>query len=331
MAMMVPLLFVLFSLVSNTVSSDLFKLTGSSVHLDILDTIPEFEELSWIFNRSANVLKYYNETKKAKQYPGYGGRVEFNEETYSLTLKNLQKTDSGLYEAKTSGDVVSAVAEYRLSVLDSVEPPVLTLELNSDTCNIILTCRGHDLSVNSSCYNKTCEEKEVRSPGGVVLSLSVNGSTIICNHSNPVSWKEKVLEMGELKQLCAEARSTETHGLSFHLPAGIVFIIFIVFVTFIAIFFYWRKSRGSMECDTVYAEVENSGAATLPIGLETSTVYSVVGKKPQPPNNGQSNQTPVPEVEMTRKKPETIYATVSQPSNVVSQAELDEATPEVRN
>ena len=55
--------------------------------------------------------------KKTKQYPAYEGRVEFNEETYSLTLKNLQKTDSGLYEVRASGVEVRAVAEYRLSVL----------------------------------------------------------------------------------------------------------------------------------------------------------------------------------------------------------------------
>ncbi|KAL7842128.1 hypothetical protein SRHO_G00238170 [Serrasalmus rhombeus] len=75
-----------------------------------------------------------------------------------------------------------------------------------------------------------------------------------------------------------------------------------------------------MQCDTVYAEVENCSAATLPIGQETiSTVYSFVEKKPQPPSN------------ITHNKPETIYATVSQHSNTVIQAELDEVTSDVRN
>ena len=79
--------------------------------------IPNSDDLVWVFNGSNNILKYYNDTKKTKQSPAYEGRVEFNEETYSLTLKNLQKTDSGLYEAKASGVVVRVVAEYRLSVL----------------------------------------------------------------------------------------------------------------------------------------------------------------------------------------------------------------------
>ncbi|XP_036417153.1 SLAM family member 5-like isoform X2 [Colossoma macropomum] len=207
MAMILQLIVSLCTLISITESSDVFRSVGSSVQLDIQHPVPKFDELIWVFNRVNNVLKYYSEFKKTKQTPGYEGRVEFNEETYSLTLKNLQKTDSGLYEAKASGDEVTVVAEYRLSVLDPVEAPVLNLQLSNDTCNITLTCRGHDLSINSSCYKETCEEKEVTSPGGVTLSLSVSGSTIICNHSNPVSWKTDVLEMKELERLCADEGS----------------------------------------------------------------------------------------------------------------------------
>ncbi|XP_036412616.1 SLAM family member 9-like [Colossoma macropomum] len=204
MAMMLQLNIVLSTLISVTASSDVFGLVDSSVQLDIRHPVLEFDELLWVFNRTNNVLNYYTELKKTEQYPGNEGRVEFNEETYSLTLKNLQKTDSGLYEAKASGNKVRVVAEYRLSVLDPVEAPVLTHQLSRDTCNITLTCRGHDLSISSSCYKETCEEKEVTSPGGIPLSLSVSGSTIICNHSNPVSWKKDVLEMKELKRLCAD-------------------------------------------------------------------------------------------------------------------------------
>ncbi|XP_036412771.1 SLAM family member 9-like [Colossoma macropomum] len=167
--------------------------------------IPEFP--SSHLPRAYNVLKYNKKYKDSTLYSHYKSRVEFNEETYSLTLKNLQKNDSGLYEAKASGNKVRVVAEYRLSVLDPVEAPVLTHQLSRDTCNITLTCRGHNLSINSSCYKETCEEKEVTSPGGVPLSLSVSGSTIICNHSNPVSWKTNVLEMRELKRLCADEGS----------------------------------------------------------------------------------------------------------------------------
>ncbi|KAI4891540.1 hypothetical protein NFI96_029341, partial [Prochilodus magdalenae] len=174
---------------------------GDSVQLDIQGSVPEFHDLLWIFNRTKVVLKYNKEERQTKLYPAYKDRVEFNEGTYSLTLKNLQKADSGLYEANTSNSRLTAVAQHSLSVLDPVEAPVLSQ--SSDTCSITLTCRGYFLSIRSSCYKNTCEEKEVTSPGGVTLSLSVRGSSIICNYSNPASWKEAVLEMGELAQLCA--------------------------------------------------------------------------------------------------------------------------------
>ncbi|KAL7842117.1 hypothetical protein SRHO_G00238060 [Serrasalmus rhombeus] len=115
--MMLQLIFILSTLISITASSDVSLWVGDSFQLDIQDRHLEFDELYWAVNRS-NILKYSNETKKTKQYPGFKGRVEFNNETYSLTLKNLQKTDSGLYEAKTSGYELKTVVNYTLSVLE---------------------------------------------------------------------------------------------------------------------------------------------------------------------------------------------------------------------
>ncbi|XP_036411600.1 SLAM family member 9-like [Colossoma macropomum] len=251
MAMAAQMIFVFFSLVSITESSDVFRLVGDSVQLNIQDPVPEFDDLFWVFNRTENVLKYYS-VKKTKQYPAYEGRVEFNEETYSLTLKNLQKTDSGLYEAKAVGAQYRVVAEYRVSVLDPVEAPVLTYhQLSNGTCIITLTCRGHDLSISSSCYNETCEEEEVTLPAGVNLSLFVNSSTIICNHSNPVSWKKVVLEMGELKRLCGDngSKREETRGPDSGLTVPVVVgvVVFIILIAaFIVIYHYRKKSRAAI-------------------------------------------------------------------------------------
>ncbi|KAI4883411.1 hypothetical protein NFI96_015738 [Prochilodus magdalenae] len=215
-------------------SSDVFRSVGDSVQLDIQLPVPEFDDFIWVFNKTNNILKYYKETNKTRPYPGYEGRVEFNYRNYSLTLKNLQKTDSGLYEAKGSAARVTVVAEYRLSVLDPVEAPVLTPQSSNYTCNITLTCRGHDLSISSRCYNKICEEKEVTSPRGITLSLSINGSSIICNHSNPVSWKEAVLETVELERLCADEGGTSP--LNWLLLGGGAVVIIIIIITLIAVF-----------------------------------------------------------------------------------------------
>ncbi|KAL7851028.1 hypothetical protein AOLI_G00213840 [Acnodon oligacanthus] len=344
MAFVAQLVFVLFHLVSITESSDMFGLVGDSVQLLIQRHVPEFDEFIWEFENVKNVLKYYNDSKKIKPSSAYGGRVEFNVETYTLTLKNLQKTDSGLYEAKASNEDIRVVAKYKLSVLDPVEDPVLTHQLSRDTCNITLTCRGHNISVISSCYNETCEEKEDTSPGHN-LSLSVNGSSISCNHSNPVSWKTDVLEMRKLKQLCIVEGLNIPKPNSAPIFQGIIIAVIVLTIISAAVFLSCRqlhrrrRSEGHIECEnTVYAEVEKNGAETAHILLETpSTVYSVVQK---PTTNGQSSQTPVPENEQQLisldhgvpntyesfpdqtqdKKPETIYAAVSKPNKAVNEA-----------
>ncbi|KAI4885988.1 hypothetical protein NFI96_028859 [Prochilodus magdalenae] len=235
-------------------SSDVSRSVGDSVQLDIQLPVPEFDDFIWVFNRTTNILKYYKETNRTKAYPGYEGRVEFNYRNYSLTLKNLQKTDRGLYEARASAAQVTVVAEYRLSVLDPVEAPVLNPQSSNYTCNITLTCRGHDLSISSSCNTKTCEEKEVTSPRGITLSLSINGSSIICNHSNPVSWKEAVLETVELERLCADGGGTSP--LNWLLLGGgavvIIIIIIIIIITLTAVFIRLclRRRKSTESCHT---------------------------------------------------------------------------------
>ncbi|KAI4883410.1 hypothetical protein NFI96_001891 [Prochilodus magdalenae] len=103
-------------------SSDVFGQVERSVQLDIPGPVPEFEDLYWLFNGTKIIVTYDKKHKHVTLTPSYKHRVEFNEGTYSLTLKNLQKTDSGLYEARASGDVDTVVAEYRLSVLVTVWP-----------------------------------------------------------------------------------------------------------------------------------------------------------------------------------------------------------------
>uniref|UniRef100_A0A3B1KDF2 Immunoglobulin domain-containing protein n=1 Tax=Astyanax mexicanus TaxID=7994 RepID=A0A3B1KDF2_ASTMX len=187
-------------------SSDVIREVGDSVQLEIKGSVSEFDNFFWTFNATVNVLQYYKQYKEIKPSTRYKDRVKFNEETYSLTLKNLQKTDSGLYEVKAFSRDHTSSATYRLSVLDPVEPPVLNHRRIAKPCNSTLTCRGHDLSINSTCNNETCEEKEVTSPGGVALSLYVQESIIFCNHSNPVSWKQANKTFTEL---CAHTDSLQ--------------------------------------------------------------------------------------------------------------------------
>ncbi|KAG9278094.1 SLAM family member 9-like [Astyanax mexicanus] len=208
MEVKLQLIFTLSTLISITV----FRVVGGSVQLEINGSVSEFDEFTWIFNESVSVLKYYKKYKDVTLSPRYKHRVEFNMETCSLILKNLQKTDNGLYKVKASNALqTTTLCVHRLSVLDPVEAPVLTYRRSADPCNITLTCRGHDLSVSSTCSYRSCEEKKVTSSGGVALSLSVWDSTIICNHSNPVSWKQENITFTHLFAHTGTHTHTHTH------------------------------------------------------------------------------------------------------------------------
>ncbi|XP_016374685.1 CD48 antigen-like [Sinocyclocheilus rhinocerous] len=151
--------FILF-LISNTgfsVEISLFVQTGASVQLDI-QQLPEFDLLSWMNDKSESIVRYNSDSKRVTPHGSYKDRVDFNDTTFSLTLKNMQKTDSGLYTARISGLINKDCVTYReMCVSDAVEAPVLTVNSNwfsSDSCTVNFTCRAHELMITSSYQNK---------------------------------------------------------------------------------------------------------------------------------------------------------------------------------
>ncbi|ROL10880.1 CD48 antigen [Anabarilius grahami] len=188
-----------------------FVQTGNSVQLDIqTQELPEFDVLSWTNYKSENIVRFIHASKTVRPHPSYKDRVDFNDETFSLTLKNMQKTDSGLYTARTSGESEKIIATYRISVIDAVEDPVLTVNSNwssSDSCTVNFTCRAHDLMINSSYQNNSCSPEEVTSHQIYTLILNCTEESIICNHSNPVSSKKDRIE---IKPLCVNNKDAQT-------------------------------------------------------------------------------------------------------------------------
>ncbi|XP_041957494.1 natural killer cell receptor 2B4-like isoform X2 [Alosa sapidissima] len=200
------------------------------------------------------------------------GRVEFNNETFSLEVKNLQKNDSGTYRGQiisiSEGDVL---INYELSVLDPVEAPVMAVVSNwssSDSCDVTVTCRGRDLSLTSSCNSSSCSPKEGASTDST-LTLSVRGGVVLCNYSNPVSWKHATLR---IKPLCSSDAKTPS--------ITIVVVIAIVFVASIAIYVYQQRSRGG-----------ETGTATGP--TQTEYAEDTPPSSPGSPDPGASTYSTV--------------------------------------
>lgn len=87
-------------------------------------------------------------------------------------------------------------------VSDAVKAPVLTVNsvmFSSNSCTVNFTCRTQDLVINSNYQNNTCSQEEVTSQENNTLILSCSEELIMCNYSNPVSWKK---DETKIKQLC---------------------------------------------------------------------------------------------------------------------------------
>uniref|UniRef100_A0A8C1ZH22 Si:ch211-209f23.6 n=1 Tax=Cyprinus carpio TaxID=7962 RepID=A0A8C1ZH22_CYPCA len=250
--------------ISNTGFSaeiSVFVQTGDSVQLDIqTQELPEFDYLYWRNEKSENIVKYFHNSKEVRLYSSYKDRVDFNNKIFSLTLKNMQKTDSGLYTAIASGESDKDIVTYRVSVIDAVEAPVLTVNSSgsSDSCTVNFTCRGHDFTLSSTFVYDSCSREEVTSQiNTLILFCSVE--SIICNHSNPVSWKEDRINF---KQLCEENERRQMTTISYvsSYKIGLIIVCVVVGVIVFAglvLYCFCKNKKGVKQVDdTDYDDVE---------------------------------------------------------------------------
>ncbi|XP_071217088.1 SLAM family member 9-like isoform X2 [Salvelinus alpinus] len=216
--------------------TSVFVLKGQDVHLNVQTnvTLQDVDVLFWKFNSAVNVVKY---PPKAT-FERYKGKAEFSEGDFSLLLKNLQEGDSGLYDAVVSGDNDRNVATYLIQVQERVEPPVLTVESNSNInaiCNVTVKCRVQNTFLTSSCNSSTCSQVGGESRGAEtstvpLLSVYVAGGSIICNHSNQVSWAN---DTKEIKTICLlkleREREDRNYAVTVGMPGPVIHVI-IIFV-----------------------------------------------------------------------------------------------------
>ncbi|XP_053529847.1 T-lymphocyte activation antigen CD86 isoform X2 [Ictalurus punctatus] len=299
MAAAMQLVFFLFVLVPITVSEEYlkyWKLVNSSVQLDVQKNNYKFYDVFWLFNNENYIVKCSNKDE-IRNYPDYNGRVEFDKKTHSLTLMNLQKNDSGLYEAVADHNVKAIIAKYQLYVLDPVEDPVLKVSFHQSngTCNVTLTCEAKSLSITHLCYNDNCDMKNVETRGNSSLSISlyINNSFIICHHSNPVSWKNNTLKLEKEKHLCSSEDKEEPMETGWTIIISISISIIIVALLVCVTFHFKNRQRTTTDSGTtVYEEVKGDKKAEsikTSENLETPcTLYYTVGKPAQAYSNDEN-------------------------------------------
>uniref|UniRef100_A0A8C0XTD5 Immunoglobulin V-set domain-containing protein n=1 Tax=Cyprinus carpio carpio TaxID=630221 RepID=A0A8C0XTD5_CYPCA len=227
-----------------------FVQTGTSVQLHIqTQELPEFVDLSWKNDKSEIIVRYTNEPKKVRLHSSYKDRVDFNDKTFSVTLKNMQKTDSGLYTARASGETENDIVTYRVSVIDAVVAPVLTVNSNwssSDSCTVNFTCRAPELMINSSYQNNRCSPQEVTSHEIHNLTLDCSKKYILCNHSNPVSWKQARINITQLCDDNKNERSIQSESSLMWPVVGSVAVCILICVSIVL----YRKKKGSRNAET---------------------------------------------------------------------------------
>ncbi|XP_037643690.1 uncharacterized protein LOC119498716 isoform X5 [Sebastes umbrosus] len=186
-----------------------FVQKGGDVLLNVDADVPEdFSFVEWNVNKTVILVRFPPGGEEPTVFENYTGRIEFPEKKYSVKLKNLKEADRGVYTAKLSllqGD--QTLAQYNVTVQDPVSPvnlTVISVDSRSSECDLTVTCRTQDSHINSTfrCDNQTCsqeggEQSEVTTSGASLRIYLSNGS-IICNHSNQVSWTEDIKIIGHL-------------------------------------------------------------------------------------------------------------------------------------
>ncbi|XP_062375000.1 uncharacterized protein LOC134063498 [Sardina pilchardus] len=299
----------------HTAGSSKYSVTGGSVTLEFKQDQEPLEQkgieiIEWHFG-PVRIIRYLRRRDTVEVF-NHEGRVEFNKETFSLELKNLQKSDSGLYR----GEIIAGRdvhVNYTLSVLDPVEAPVLSVVSNQslgDFSNV--TCRGGDLSLTSTC-NDIISSPERKASTDFTLSLSVRDALVICNYSNAANFST---DTRQIKLLCPIYEGQNLTAVI----VGSVVIAILTIAVFLVVWCRWRQvvsDKYSTEYGTVKDPKETPSGedathqGSLSIEPPNTTLYSLPHSH-QPDSAGENLENcPAPE------SGTTVYSQVKKPSVAV--------------
>ncbi|KAM9323099.1 SLAM family member 7-like [Pholidichthys leucotaenia] len=305
---------------STSVTSEFVKKDSDFLLYINKSAIPEnFLIFRWVFETDINLISFLR-GGDTEVSDSYSERIEFSKENHSVKLKRLQEADSGTYTAKvaTSKNELTLVT-YSIIVQEPVSPADLTVDHvsnSSDSCILTVTCSTGDshISSNFTCDTRTCYqeggEKKKVTASGADLHLQLANQSIICNHSNQVSFEKTSIK---IRDLCPN--HADEPGQSYYYIIGIMFGVLLCGAALGAA--RYRQKRGKSDNretteNTVYAvsnvELTNT-PAQIPVdeAVEPSptSTYSLVG-----PHTGSSTST------KQKPLPETLYAQVEKPRRI---------------
>ncbi|KAI4809817.1 hypothetical protein KUCAC02_018681 [Chaenocephalus aceratus] len=210
----------------------------------------------------------------------------------NFTKANLQEADSGVYSAEVTQGSTEVLTEYNFKVQDRASLPLLTVanssvSESSPSCSFTATCSSQDSHTNStfSCDTGTCSQEGGERSEGIpdtFLQVHQSSGSIICNHSNHVSWTNATKR---IKDVCHQQDDPPPPN-----PVPIILgVFFPILIITVAVLWYLRtrrtKKRVNVE-NTVYDTAQfgapdptddEDSAAPL------SSCYACVGPHTGPP------------------------------------------------
>lgn len=98
--------------------TSVFVQNGKDLLLDVMkaDLSEKCFFISWKFNQDKNLVISGCSPGKVSESQVYDPRIEFFQGNFSMKLKEVQKSDSGVYSATTSGTREEKIAEYNVTV-----------------------------------------------------------------------------------------------------------------------------------------------------------------------------------------------------------------------
>uniref|UniRef100_G3N787 Immunoglobulin V-set domain-containing protein n=1 Tax=Gasterosteus aculeatus aculeatus TaxID=481459 RepID=G3N787_GASAC len=163
--------------------------------------------VDWKINKTVDLVRF-KPSGESHVDPRFTGRVQLDENKFSVILKNVQEVDSGVYSAVAAtptGDKL--LTEYKVTV--QVSPLELVVDRvdsnSSESCDLHVTCRTHNSNISSTfrCSKRVCSqeggERSEVTTSGASLQVYLLKNVIICIHSNQV---HRTHDLIHAEQLC---------------------------------------------------------------------------------------------------------------------------------
>ncbi|XP_052009836.1 uncharacterized protein si:ch1073-220m6.1 [Xyrauchen texanus] len=195
-----------------------YGLKGTSINLSVFQKLQPHQktQVKWRrFNRK-EIL-----TSPEGVAPNYRNRMEYNFSDGSLTIKNLQKNDSGKYEALLGSWEEQNLAAYTVKVESAVSEPLIEVSQDDNNTSAGLCWARVNCSADGSWATYDCDQSLCTRTHGYLASINITVTAlesreVQCHANNHVSRNHSKTP----NIMCLEKQESELRA-----PSGLVFWI----------------------------------------------------------------------------------------------------------